>query len=72
MALGMGQGALRTATHPTLISICSSISLFLMAVYSFSSLRGTRGQAGMPPDGGGGWHPRRAPHLTSSSSWGCI
>lgn len=51
----MGQVAVRMAqvalgcqrlTCLTLISICSSISLFLMAAYSFSSLLGTWGQAG--------------------------
>lgn len=41
----------------TLISICSSISLFLMAAYSFSSLRGTRGRAGTR---GRGQAPARA------------
>lgn len=53
--MGMGQVAMRMAqaapgcqrlTYLTLISICSSISLFLMAAYSFSSLLGTWGQAG--------------------------
>lgn len=48
-----------TAARPqlTLISICSSISLFLMAAYSFSSLRGTRGRAGTR---GRGQAPARA------------
>lgn len=32
-------------TYVTLISICSSISLFLMVAYSFSNLLGTWGQA---------------------------
>lgn len=41
----------------TLISICSSISLFLMAAYSFSSLQGTGGRAGTR---GRGQAPTRA------------
>lgn len=51
-------------TYLTLISICSSISLFLMAAYSFSSLLGTWGQ---------GWDTRtgtRTPGPVPRDYWG--
>lgn len=76
---GWAEGPQAAAARPqlTLISICSSISLFLMAAYSFSSLRGTRGRAGTLGRGQAptvrprGCPSGQEPVLTSSSSWGC-